>query len=377
MKREIYLYNDQKWNKKLDNSLDSNNSLVICFGSSNPKFIESGLNDITNIFKNSIIIGSSSAGEIYQDELYEKSLSVVVIKFEKTKLKLNISKIDNMDQSYDIGCNIANNLAKDDLKSIFILCDGLNINGSRLTRAIAKTVDNNVVVTGGLAADGEKVKNTWVLVDNKIKSNYVTSVGFYGDSFNVAYGSQGGWKEFGKIRITTKTKNNIIYEIDSEPALEVYKRYLGDEAKDLPTSGLLYPLVILDEYSSNIKVRAILSIDEEKHSIGFAADIPQNSKVKFMRASFNQLIDGAKKSTQNISFSKYSNQEAINIAISCAGRKLVLGQKVEEELEAVLDNLGDNVMQVGFYSYGEISPLSNGMCDLQNETMTLTLIWED
>ncbi len=377
MKREVYLYQNNIWDKELDTTLDSKNSLIICFGSSDFNKVENGLKEITNKFKQSIIIGCSTSGEIYQDRLYDGVLSVVIIKFDKTKLKLNISKIDDMDKSYEIGSNIANDLYNENLKSVFILCDGLNVNGTRLTKGISKIFEDKVIVTGGLAGDGEKFHKTWLIVDDKAQTNYITCVGFYGDDINIAYGSQGGWKEFGKERITTKAHNNILYELDGEPALEVYKRYLGDEANDLPASGLLYPLEIIEENSKDIKVRAILSIDEKTQSIGFAADIPQNTKVKFMRASFNQLIDGAKRSAHDISFDDYKGQDAVNIAVSCAGRRIVLGQKTEDELEAVFDNFGQNVKQIGFYSYGEISPLSNGICDFQNQTMTLTFIWEN
>ena len=32
--------------------------------------------------------------------------------------------------------------------------------------------------------------------------------------------------------------------------------------------------------------------------------------------------------------------------------------------------------QIGFYSYGEISPYTTGSCDLHNQTMTLTTVTE-
>jgi hypothetical protein len=58
------------------------------------------------------------------------------------------------------------------------------------------------------------------------------------------------------------------------------------------------------------------------------------------------------------------------------GRRLVLGSRTEEEIEATLEVLPKGTQQIGFYSYGEISPYTAGTCDLHNQTMTLTTLSE-
>ena len=375
MLRNTYLFEDNTWNEKLDDSLDSENTLVICFGSSNSSCVESAINDLNKKFSTSVIIGCSTAGEIYEDELYDSSLSVAVIKFEKTKIKLETQFLENFSDSFETGIKIAKNLNDDLLKSIFVLSDGLNLNGSKLTKGINSILSSDTIVSGGLAGDDANFEKTWVLVDGKMLSNYITAVGLYGDNINISTGSQGGWSNFGINRVATNTKDNIVYSLDNKPALEVYKTYLGDIAKDLPASGLMYPLMIKEENSEYTKVRTILAVNEEDQSITFAGDIPNNSEVMFMKASFSDLIEGASISA-NILNTDIASSNAINIAISCIGRKLVLGQKTEDELEAVLEKLPEDTKQIGFYSYGEISPLSNGECELHNQTMTLTMIWE-
>jgi hypothetical protein len=56
---------------------------------------------------------------------------------------------------------------------------------------------------------------------------------------------------------------------------------------------------------------------------------------------------------------------------------LVLGQRVEDEIEAILSAVScENMMQIGYYSYGEISPSLLGECDLYNQTMTVIFIGE-
>jgi len=376
MIKKSYIFEDGKWDTEIDGSLDSQSTLVVCFGSTNFDDIKDGFNNISTNFKNSIIIGCSTSGEIHNDLLYTSSLSVMVMKFESTTLAVSTIQFDSVDESFEIGKKIATELTKPDLKSIFVLSDGLNINGSQLTKGFGNSLSKDVVVTGGLAGDDANFSKTWVLVNNKPVSNYVTAVGFYGDNFKIAYGSQGGWKKFGIDRMVTDAKNNVLYKLDDHPALEVYKKYLGEKSLELPASGLLYPLMIKEEGSTESKVRTILAVNEEEQSITFAGDIPNGSEVMFMKATFDELIEGASEAGNSLLNFDYANQEAACIAISCVGRKLVLGQKTEDELEAVYNIFGDNVEQIGYYSYGEISPLKDGRCDLHNQTMTLTLFWE-
>ena len=124
-------------------------------------------------------------------------------------------------------------------------------------------------------------------------------------------------------------------------------------------------------------MRTILAIDERKQSITFAGDIPEGRLVRLMRANFDQLVDGAATAAETVDLSEFRNGPALCIAISCVGRRLVLGPRVEEEIEVVIEGLPNEVRQIGYYSYGEISPLASGRCDLHNQTMTLTVIWEN
>ena len=174
------------------------------------------------------------------------------------------------------------------------------------------------------------------------------------------------------------SKDNVLYELDGQPALTLYKKYLGDRAEGLPATGLLFPLAIKnDEEVDGHTVRTILGINEADNSITFAGNIPEGVSVRLMSANFDRLIDGAADAASYIDTNDHVDGSIINIAISCVGRRLILGQRTEEEIEVVVDELPDNTEQVGFYSYGEISPLVSGQCGLHNQTMTLTTIWED
>lgn len=376
MLSKAYLFKDNRWNEKLDKTFDSRSTLIVCFGCSDYLKIKDALDELIQTFPTSTIIACSTAGEIFQNELNDNTLSVIFLKFEKTSIKLYTKEINNSNNSLELGMDLASSLNAKDLKSIFILSDGLNINGSQLTKGINSVLNNEIIVSGGLAADGDKFQKTWLLIDKNIKYNYICAVGFYGSNLEVKASSFGGWNKFGINRKVTHSKNNVLYSLDDKPALEVYKTYLGNNAKDLPYSGLFFPLMIKEKGYEDFKVRTILNVDETSQSITFAGDIETDSEVMFMMASFNDLIKGATIASRNLGNINNNSRNGVCLAISCVGRRLVLGQKTEDEIETVLEELGNDVKQIGFYSYGEISPLSNGECDLHNQTMTLTFFNE-
>ena len=154
----------------------------------------------------------------------------------------------------------------------------------------------------------------------------------------------------------------------------MYKKYLGEQAKDLPGSGLLYPLSIRTKDGKESLVRTILNINEEEKSLIFAGNMPEGNYARLMKANFDRLIEGSSNAAQN---SLHSNKPELAILISCVGRKLVLDQRIEEEVEVVRAVYGDNTAITGFYSYGEISPSFNfATCELHNQTMTITTFSE-
>jgi len=378
MKLETYQYSKASgWNSEPDIALDSAQTLLLFFGSPDKPIVEQQLEILRKKFPESLMVGCSSAGEIFADAVYDESISLSVIQFEDVRLELAIEQISASNDSYAAGENLARILKNDQLSSVLILSDGLHVNGTKLIAGLTNILPAEIVITGGLAGDGGDFKETWVWSNGAMSNGQICAVGFYGDRMGVSHGSQGGWDALGPEREVTRSTDNVLYELDGQPALQLYKKYLGDRADGLPATGLLFPLAITDEDEENDIVRTILAVDENDNSITFAGDIPQGSLVRLMRANFDRLIDGAADAAVHIKTDGYKGGPLLNIAISCVGRRLVLGPRTDEEIEAVVNVLPDDTKQIGFYSYGEISPLTNGRCDLHNQTMTLTLIWEN
>jgi hypothetical protein len=371
------------WSVKQFPDLDSKQTLILVFAA--PEFIDNPgpIQELAKHYPNSKMIGCSSAGEIAGDKISDNSISVAVIKFEKTPIKIVKTEINISTDSYQAGVFIANNLQQNDLRSVFVLSDGLNVNGTELVKGLNTIQKENIIITGGLAGDGNRFKQTWSIFNGNLIKNSITAVGFYGDHIQIGHGSRGGWDIFGLERLITRSKNNILYELDGKPALALYKEYLGERASGLPATGLLYPLAIRkDEKDSRQLVRTILGVDEKTQSLTFAGDMPIGYLAQLMRANFDRLILAADEAGE-IAVKKMFGLEGepvkpvLAIAISCVGRRLLLGERTEEETEAVFESLPPGSQQVGFYSYGELSPFTTGSCDLHNQTMTLTTLCED
>jgi len=373
MQTSTHLYRNQKWNSELP-PIDSAQTLVLAFAARSFDADTTLWQNLKETYPNSIIAGCSSAGEICDDLVYDNTLSLAVTRFEHTQIRFASATISGTD-SYAVGATLARQLNEPDLKSILILSDGLLVNGSELANGLLANLPSHVIVTGGLAGDGADFQKTWTLVDGLPCSGMVTAVGFYGDAVKIGYASKGGWDLFGPERNITKSNANIVYELDNKPALALYKEYLGELASGLPATGLLFPLALKTEADEEPLVRTLLAIDESSQSLIFAGDMPEGTVTQLMRTNLDRLIEGAAKAALQTLTDTTSNEHLV-IAVSCVGRKLILKERIDEETEATLDALPSNTKQIGFYSYGELSPTGALVCRLHNQTMTLTLISE-
>lgn len=355
---------------------DLNPDLVISFFA--PSYIQTPekLTALLPANGKATVIGCSTAGEIHSDTLADDSVSGIAMAFDNTTIKTASADI-SAETSYSAGEKIGQALKADDLAGIFVLCPGLNINGSDFVKGIVSVLGKSIPISGGLAGDGANFQRTATWIDGALHSDKVVAIGFYGTSVEYKTSSRGGWNVFGPARRVTKSEGSIVYEIDNKPALALYKEYLGDKAEDLPSSGLLYPFAILQEDHSELGlIRTILNIDHEKESLILAGDLPQGSLVCLMHADIDNLIDGAETAAQEVKFGTPSNDTA-TLMVSCVGRKIVMNEDVIEELDAVRSVIGNASSYAGFYSYGEICPFSvTGQPELHNQTMTITHIRE-
>ena len=356
--------------------LNSDNTLVLLFGSINNE--NHAIQQLRNYLPDALLAGCSTAGEVSGVRVHDNALVVTVICFEKTPIRmLRLKMPDEEVNQKDIGIQMAKQLMETpDLQHILVLSDGLHVNGCMLTEGFECAVPEHIKVTGGLAGDNESFDKTYVLYQDDVAEKQIVAVGFYGESISVGYGSRGGWSPFGLERKITHSEENTLYELDDENALDIYKSYLGELASTLPASGLRFPLEINDPSKSTKLVRTLLSIDETSGSITFAGNVPSGATAMLMRANVETLIEGAQTAAE-VCRQDMENSPQFAILISCVGRKILLKQLVEDEVEAVKDELGPSTLLCGFYSYGEIAPYDRHYpSELHNQTMTITAFSE-
>lgn len=354
-----------------------NHTLVVVFASpalcGNPVVLDR----LRTAFPRSTMTGCSTAGEIIGTSLRDHTAVLGVLRFRDVVLHTASAPVWDLSGSFDAGQAVALQLADPALRALLVFSDGTQVNGSELVRGLRSSVDDNVVISGGLAGDGGRFERTYVIDGGEPRSATVTAVGLYGDSLIVGHGSRSGWHTFGLERTITAATGNVLHELDGRPALDLYCDYLGDLVAGLPASALLFPLAVRVPGQPEPLVRTVLGVDHDARSLTFAGDMPVGGRAQLMRANLDRLVDGAAEAAEATTMRMPSDAgPSLTLAISCVGRRLVLGERTEEELEAVADGLPAGHQLMGFYSYGELSPHATGRCELHNQTMTLTTFAE-
>jgi hypothetical protein len=351
--------------------------LVLYFGSRDLLADGTRTAKLASLYPKAHMLGCSTGGQIFGGDVTDDGIAAVALSFDETRVRVESEPLGSADNSEDRGKRLGQRLAAPDLAGIFVLSDGLDVNGSKLVSGLIAGAGANVPVTGGLAGDGSRFEETLVGADGPPMRGIVAAVGFYGGKINIGHGSAGGWDAFGPKRRITRSRNNVLLELDDAPALDLYERYLGEEeSAALPGSALLFPLQIYDPaHPKTAVVRTVLGVNRKARSMTFAGDMPSGWVAQLMHSNFDRLSAGSADAARQAR--EGAGKDGIAILVSCIGRKLVMGQRASDEVEAAGAELGAGVGRIGFYSYGEISPhAESGMCELHNQTMTVTTVSE-
>ncbi|MBY0440328.1 MAG: FIST C-terminal domain-containing protein [Burkholderiales bacterium] len=352
--------------------------LVLAFGAVE-RMTEPGLLGVLQAaFPKAVLAGCSTAGEIGNLGVTDGMLGLTAVHFEQPGVVLATTDLSSMADSFDAGVRLAGGLAVDGLHNVLVFGLGVEINGSALIAGLASRLPPGVAIAGGLAGDGGAFSRTWTLSSRDVSDRQLVAVGLHAPRTRVSHGSFHGWQPFGPARRVTRAEGNVLFELDGAPALDVYRRYLGEYAEGLPGTGLLFPFEMMgtDRQGQGL-IRTILGIDRAAGSLILAGDIFTDGYLKLMHASTDTLIDGAQAAAERAWAGTDSTGDCLALLVSCVGRKLVMGARVDEEVEAVAAVFGRSARVAGFYSNGEISPLFDSTeCRLHNQTMTITSLRE-
>ncbi|MBL4710845.1 MAG: FIST C-terminal domain-containing protein, partial [Flavobacteriales bacterium] len=352
--------------------------LVLIFGEKDRLLESDYFEAMKELFSDANIVSASTSGEIIGRQLLEDSITATVVEFEKTEIFFKEFSVSDYEDSKAMGVAVGNYFQFPKLKGLFLISDGLLVNGSYLLEGIYEEMSENVHISGGMAGDQQSFESTLVGLNKIPESGKLVTFGLVGDSILIGNGAKGGWDAFGPKRLITKSKDNVLYELDGEPALDLYIKYLGSHADNLPESALFFPLLLNGrEGDDKDLVRTILGVDRDERSLVFAGNVPEGDNVRLMKGNMNKIIN-ASAIAGEISLKKMKGETPeLALLVSCVGRKLILGQMTEEEIEEAVNSIGEHTYYCGFYSYGEFSPNEKSVrCQLQNETMCITTFKE-
>lgn len=369
----------QGWSAPLPAALDGPDTLLLAFGAVHQPEPQAALQQLAQALPRSLLVGCTGAGLIVGDQVNDDALWVSVAAFDRTTLRRVATELAGAADSRAAGQRLAAQLPTQGLRAVFVLSAGVDVHGAGLVQGLTAGLPDGVVLTGGLAGWGDQFACSWVLDGTQPREAFVTAVGLYGDSVRVGHGCDGGWQDFGPERRITRSQGTQLDQLDGQPALALYKTYLGELATQLPGSALRFPLSLRAPVDgAPAVVRTILAIDDGAQSLTFAGDMPEGHVVRLMRTSVERLVGSADDAAAQAVASLGSGAAPVlALSVSCIGRRLMMGERTEEEVEAVAEQLPPGSVHAGFYSYGEIAPAFGGtQPELHNQTMTLTVITE-
>ena len=357
-------------------------NLVLAFGSTK-RFNEGKLQGfLKSRYPTAQVIGCTTSGEISPNGVFDDSIQITAIQWEKTVQRVAQTKMTGMQSSFEAAAGLAKQLKADSLRTVIVISDGLNVNGSELLKGF-QSVLGEIPIVGGLAGDGGAFVKTLQLYNDLISDNLVIAVGLYGPALIMASGALGGWKPYGPPRTVTKSEKNVVFEMDGKPALPLYRMYIGEAfSKGLPGTGLKFPLAVIEEGKRDVeKIRTLLAIDAKNNSLTFAGNVEEGETVRLCQTNHDRLVDGAGAAANLVMDgldANKTNQIGLALCVSCVGRKGVMAEQVGDEIKLVQQILGPQTSITGFYSYGELAPRPNTTDSvLHNQTMTIGYLSEN
>jgi hypothetical protein len=366
------------WSDQAPPTIDPAVQLLLAFGPVDAPDA-SWFGEVAARWPNARLVYSSAGGQIDGLDVLDAEVVVTGMAFESTAVRVVSLDGAGVLPCEALGRALGTEIAADaTVRHVLLFLDGLYINGAAFTAGLNETLPAGVTVSGGLASDGVAFQRTGLGVDGPPSERRIVAVTLSGDALAIGTGSAGGWEPFGPERVVSRAQGTTVFELDDQRALDVYRRYLGALAAELPGSALLFPLAMTPPGGGPMVVRTILGVDEEAGSLRFAGDVPQGYRVQLMRSTNDSLLDGAAHAARDARTGMQGVVPSVLLCVSCIGRREVLRSRIEEEIEEVSE-LASGAVVTGYYSNGEIAPPAGGadlLALLHNQTMTITAIGE-
>lgn len=345
---------------------------------------EEMLKGVLSVVGDSPLVGCSGAGEITTEGPEKKSLVVLVLASDSLRATIGLGEAISRD-ARKAGQQAAREASKaGGERHIFMMMpDGLKGNGADIVRGVQEILGTSFPIVGGSAGDDFLFQQTYQYYNDQVLSDAVTGV-LFGGPITCAFGARHGWRTLGKHRLVTRAKANVIYEIDDEPAVQIYEEYFGKGVEELSQEPLarmaiLYPLGMSVPGEEEYLLRNALRVERDG-SLVCVAEVPEGSEVRLMMGSRKNCIEAARAAAQQALDSLGEAKVELAIVFSSISRYKLLGRRDSFEIDAIREVLGGDVPLVGFYTYGEQAPLraemNVGQSYFHNETIVILAIGE-
>ncbi|OQX72690.1 MAG: hypothetical protein B6D64_14820 [Bacteroidetes bacterium 4484_276] len=362
---------EQKLEELIDDDFSPN--LAFVFAS-----VDIGLEKVLEVLKKypMLVFGASTCGEIFFDGnretegIYNNSVAVSLVEMNREHFDLKLFDGKGI-SSFDLGAKIGL-WGKEifDVPGFLVAVGGIGSNGQEIVEGIQKHTGRETPIFGGLAGDDSKFEQTFVFNSKKVMTHAAVAVVFDTKKINMKGLATSGWVGIGSDKTVTKAKGNIVYTIDDEPALKVYKDHLNIRDKDLPEIGVEYPLMIKKDGKEIL--RAVNGVNREEQSLVFAGTVPEGSTVTFSTSPGFEVVDHTKADISDF-FDRYGSGSLL-ILFSCMARHKALGPIIIEEILTAFEKAKAPI--TGFFTLGEIGMMADKSCEFFNETFTLVVISE-
>ncbi|MCS6833759.1 MAG: FIST C-terminal domain-containing protein [Flammeovirgaceae bacterium] len=334
--------------------------------------------DLRHMYSAADIVLCSTAGEIMDVELHDDTISAVAIYWEKSHHKVVRLKIDGYANSYQVGKDLVTQLPTEELKHVFLLADGLSLNGNEFVRGAYENLPSSVSINGGLAGDGFDFQRTLLGFNRLPESGVCLAIGFYGKDLLIGQGAAGSWEELRQEYIITRSDYNRLYELNHTPASKIYQEKLGDAYRHFNTSPYSFPVEIWADNNKNDSfVRMVKTIDDSKNALLMAGDAPQGFSLRILQTNVDLMLKGARRACEK-ALKEFPKREAMLILlVNCLGRREILRNRTEEELEIARDLLGEQPVVCGMYGYGVLAAWTTYRKPfLQHQAYLITVLGE-
>jgi hypothetical protein len=322
------------------------------------------------------LIGCSTAGEIATSGPGDAGVVVVALGGDGFSVATGVAA----DASQDLraaGERVAaciGDLEDREHRALILLTDGLAGNQQEIVRGAHSVLGAGVPLVGGCAGDDLKMSRTFQFAGGRVLTDSVVAAALGSDA-PLGIGVRHGWRRVGDPVLVTRSAGNQVYELDEQPALDVYLDRLAvpDGAREDPAAftrfALTHPLGV-GRRSGEDQVRFVGGANFAERSLSCIAEIPPAATAWFMEGDADSVMAATDAACRD-ALAPLGGQAPLGmIAFDCIARRGVLGEDGIREEISRLGTVSGGAPVAGFYTYGEIAR-TRGAGGFHNQTLVV------